>query len=103
MSSRSTLIHSVTRAGIGLGALFVVGVLLAAIPNHRPPVVVTTAVNAEQESQASRQTLIELQQKVASAQHKLRRAAGGRGVTESLPTTRPSSFPTSPSTLRGQS
>ena len=51
MSSRSTLIHSVTRAGIGLGALFVVGVLLAAIPNHRPPVVVTTAVNAEQEPQ----------------------------------------------------
>jgi hypothetical protein len=51
MSSRSTLIHSITRAGIGLGALFVVGVLLAAIPNHRPPVVVTTAVNAEQEPQ----------------------------------------------------
>jgi hypothetical protein len=51
MSSRSTLIHLVTRAGIGLGALFVVGVLLAAIPNHRPPVVVTTAVNAEQEPQ----------------------------------------------------
>jgi len=51
MSSRSTLIHSITRAGIGLGALFVVGVLLAAIPNHRPPMVVTTAVNAEQESQ----------------------------------------------------
>lgn len=51
MSSRSTLIHSVTRAAIGLGALFVVGMLLAAIPNHRPPVV-TTAVNAEQELQA---------------------------------------------------
>jgi hypothetical protein len=51
MSSRSTLIHSITRAGIGLGALFVVGVLLAAIPNHRPPMVVTTVVNAEQESQ----------------------------------------------------
>jgi hypothetical protein len=51
MSSRSTLIPLVTRAGIGLGALFVVGVLLAAIPNHRPPVVVTTAVNAEQEPQ----------------------------------------------------
>ena len=51
MSSRSTLIHSITRAGIGLGALFVVGVLLAAIPNHRPPMVVTAAVNAEQESQ----------------------------------------------------
>jgi hypothetical protein len=51
MSSRGTLIHLVTRAGIGLGTLFVVGVLLAAIPNHRPPVVVTNAVNAEQESQ----------------------------------------------------
>jgi len=51
MSSRSTLIHLVTRAGIALGALFVVGVLLAAIPNHRPPVVVTTAVHAEQEPQ----------------------------------------------------
>ena len=51
MSSRRTLIHLVSRAGIGLGALFVVGVLLAAIPNHRPPVVVTTAVNAEQGSQ----------------------------------------------------
>jgi hypothetical protein len=52
MSSRSTLIHLVSRAGIGLGALFVVGVLLAAIPNHRPPVVVTTPLNGEQESQA---------------------------------------------------
>ena len=52
MSSRSTWINSVTRAGIGLGALFVVGVLLAAIPNHRLPVVVTTAVNAAQELQA---------------------------------------------------
>jgi hypothetical protein len=52
MSSRNTLIHPVTRAGIGLGALFVVGVLLAAIPNHRLPVVVTTAVNAAQELQA---------------------------------------------------
>ena len=52
MSSRSTLIHLVTQAGIGLGALFVVGVLLAAIPNHRPPVVNTAALGGEQESQA---------------------------------------------------
>lgn len=52
MSSRSTLIHSVTRAAIGLGALFVVGVLLAAIPNHRRPVVVTTAVTAAYDLQA---------------------------------------------------
>jgi hypothetical protein len=52
MSSRSTLIHLVTQAGIGLGALFVVGVLLAAIPNHRPPVMNASSVSGEQESQA---------------------------------------------------
>jgi hypothetical protein len=49
MSSRSTLMHLVTRAGIGLGALFVVGVLLAAIPNHRPPVVATIYSGPEQQ------------------------------------------------------
>ena len=52
MPSRSTRIHFVTRAGIGLGALFVVGVLLAAIPNHRPPVVGTVASDAGQEAQS---------------------------------------------------
>jgi len=52
MSSRSTLIHLVTQAGIGLGALFVVGVLLAAMPNHRQPVVSTTPLSGEQELQA---------------------------------------------------
>jgi hypothetical protein len=52
MSSRSTLIHFVTRAGIGLGALFVVGVLLAAIPNHRSPVLTTIYSGPEQQVQS---------------------------------------------------
>jgi hypothetical protein len=52
MSSRSTLIHFVTRAGIGLGALFVVGVLLAAIPNHRTPVLATIYSGPEQQVQS---------------------------------------------------
>jgi hypothetical protein len=52
MSSRSTLIHFVTRAGIGLAALFVVGVLLAAIPNHRAPVASTISPAAGQEAQS---------------------------------------------------
>jgi hypothetical protein len=51
MSSRSVIIHFVTRAGMGLGALFLVGVLLAAIPSHRPLVVATISTNAEQQGQ----------------------------------------------------
>jgi hypothetical protein len=53
MSSRSTLIHLVTKAGIGLGALFLVGVLLAAIPNHR---VVTAQAVAGQEARQAQTT-----------------------------------------------
>jgi hypothetical protein len=37
MSARSTFIHLVTKAGILFGALFLVSVLLAAIPGHRAP------------------------------------------------------------------
>src|SRR4029077_2893506 len=37
MSARSALVHLATRAGILFGALFVVSVLLAAIPGHRAP------------------------------------------------------------------
>src|SRR3979490_3370205 len=39
MSARNTAIHFITRAGILLGALFLVGVLLPAIPAHKsqPP------------------------------------------------------------------
>lgn len=39
MSGGRTVLHLLTKAAIGLGALFLVGVLLAAIPNHRMPVV----------------------------------------------------------------
>jgi predicted DNA-binding protein (MmcQ/YjbR family) len=45
MSSRSTWIKLSTDAVIGFGALFLVGVLLAAIPNHR--VAVSSDVSAE--------------------------------------------------------
>src|SRR2546422_11560045 len=37
MSARSTLIHLAAKAGILFGALFLVSVLLAAIPGHRAP------------------------------------------------------------------
>jgi hypothetical protein len=37
MSARSTFIHLATKAGILFGALFLVSVLLAAIPGHRAP------------------------------------------------------------------
>jgi hypothetical protein len=48
MSSRTTVMHVVTRASIGLGALFLVGVLLAAIPSHRPPVVAMSPAPAQE-------------------------------------------------------
>ncbi len=38
MSPRSALMQLLTKAAIGFAALFVVGVVLAAIPNHRQPV-----------------------------------------------------------------
>lgn len=38
MSPRSAMMQLLMKAGIGFAALFVVGVVLAAIPNHRPPV-----------------------------------------------------------------
>src|SRR5713226_5788854 len=37
MSARSTFIHLAAKAGILFGALFLVSVLLAAIPGHRAP------------------------------------------------------------------
>jgi hypothetical protein len=39
MSARSTTIHLLTKAGIAFAALFLVSVLLAAMPGHRAPVV----------------------------------------------------------------
>lgn len=47
-----TILHLLTKTGIALGALFLVGVLLAAIPNHRVPVVASVANReAAQEAQ----------------------------------------------------
>ncbi len=37
MSARSTVVHLATKAGILFGALFLVGVLLAAMPGHHAP------------------------------------------------------------------
>jgi len=53
MSSRRTLIHLATKAGIGLGALFLVGVLLAAIPNHHGPVPQAVSGEAAQQAQTA--------------------------------------------------
>ena len=51
MSGGRTVLHLLTKAGIGLGALFVVGVLLAAIPNHRTPVVASFPSESAQDPQ----------------------------------------------------
>src|SRR5713101_2621748 len=50
MSARSTFVHLATRAGILFGALFLVSVLLAAIPGHRAPAV---AMQDAQEASSS--------------------------------------------------
>ena len=51
MSGGRTILHLLTKAGIGLGALFLVGVLLAAIPNHRVPVVAGSSAESYQDPQ----------------------------------------------------
>ena len=51
MSGGRTILHLLTKAAIGLGALFVVGVLLAAIPNHRTPVVASLGIDPAAETQ----------------------------------------------------
>src|SRR5258708_37631971 len=50
MSARSTFIHLAAKAGILFGALFLVSVLLAAIPGHRAP---TVPVQDSQQSSSS--------------------------------------------------
>jgi hypothetical protein len=52
MSGGRTLLHLLTKASIGIGALFLVGVLLAAMPNHRVPVVAVISGDPQQEAQA---------------------------------------------------
>jgi hypothetical protein len=51
MTGSRTILHLLTKASIGLGALFLVGVLLAAIPNHRVPAVAAVNGNTGQETQ----------------------------------------------------
>ena len=51
MLARRTLVQLATKLAIGLGALFLVGVLLAAIPNHRAPVVAGVSAEPAQEAQ----------------------------------------------------
>src|SRR6266851_6889373 len=53
MPARSTLIHLAAKAGILFGALFLVGVLLAAIPGHRAPA--ATMQEAQQSSSSPSQ------------------------------------------------
>jgi hypothetical protein len=52
MSARSMFLNLATRAGILFGALFVVSVLLAAIPGHRPPVAQSQGSQQSSSSQA---------------------------------------------------
>ena len=53
MPARSTFVHLITRAGIMFGALFLVSVLLAAIPGHRAPAAPTQ--DSQQSSSAQSQ------------------------------------------------
>jgi hypothetical protein len=53
MLVRKTLLQFVTNAAIGVGALFLVGVLLAAIPNHHAPAVSMSMPEAAQEHQST--------------------------------------------------
>src|SRR4029077_13531326 len=53
MSARTTFVHITTRAGIMFGALFLVSVLIAAIPGHRAPA--APAQDAQQSSSSQAQ------------------------------------------------
>lgn len=53
MLSRKTWIQLATKLGIGVAALGVVGVLLAAIPNHRAPATGLVSAEEAQESQSA--------------------------------------------------
>ncbi len=52
MSARSTFMHLATKAAIMFGALFLVSVLLAAIPSHRAPAVPTQDAQQSSSSQS---------------------------------------------------
>lgn len=56
MIARKTWIQLATKLGLGIGALCVVGVLLAAIPNHHLPATTLVSADAAQEQQTSEQS-----------------------------------------------
>ncbi len=58
MFPRRTLMQLATKLAIGLGALFLVGVLLAAIPNHRAPIVEGVSAEPEWEAQGMAPTTV---------------------------------------------
>ncbi|MGB7435650.1 MAG: hypothetical protein WBR26_22820 [Candidatus Acidiferrum sp.] len=55
MFARKTLRQLLTNAAIGISALFLVGVLLAAIPGHHPPAVAMSTAEAAQDAQSGQQ------------------------------------------------
>jgi outer membrane protein TolC len=59
---------------------------------------VTAVLLAEQESEAARSKLIDVQQKVSSSLYRLHRAVGGPGITAGPPTTVPTTQTVSPIT-----
>ena len=55
MSPRNAFMQLITKATIGFGALFLVGVVLAAIPNHRSPVMAETSMDSGAISQQTQE------------------------------------------------
>ncbi|HTB94313.1 MAG TPA: hypothetical protein VK728_15880 [Candidatus Sulfotelmatobacter sp.] len=55
MSPRNAFMQLITKAAIGFGALFLVGVVLAAIPNHRPPLMEEASANSSAVAQQEQQ------------------------------------------------
>lgn len=69
MSARSTFIHLATKAGILFGALFVVSVLLAAIPGHRAPAAQSQGSQESQGMDHSRMPGMEMDDAKANEAH----------------------------------
>jgi hypothetical protein len=55
MSPGNAFMQLITKAAIGFGALFLVGVVLAAIPNHRPPVTAEASADSSAFAQQDQQ------------------------------------------------
>jgi hypothetical protein len=60
MPARQIWVQLTTKAGMGLGALFVVGVLLAAIPNHHVPAQSVSAEAAQDPQSADHSSMPEM-------------------------------------------